>query len=66
MKKAKILCDASHNEDLKLGGFSGGYQIEDEENSWSEMYHGLTPDVGNSNIAEMMAIAGGAKKYWTS
>lgn len=62
MKKAKILCDASHNEDLKLGGFSGGYQIEDEENSWSEMYHGLTPDVGNSNIAEMMAIAGGAKK----
>lgn len=62
MNKATILCDASYNDDLHLGGFSGGYQIEREEGSWSDMYHGVTPEVNNSNEAEMMAIAGGAKK----
>lgn len=62
MAKANILCDASYNEDLQLGGFSGGFQLVSDKGDWNDMYHGVCPDVGNSNEAEMLAIAGGARK----
>ena len=62
MAKAQLLCDASYNEDIYLGGYSGGFRIESEAGDWSNMYHGLAPDSANSNEAEMLAIATGAKR----
>lgn len=61
--EAKLICDASYNEEIFLGGYSGGYTIFDKEHGdWSYMYRGIVADAFNSNEAEMMAIADGARK----
>lgn len=63
MSVARIICDASYNEDIHLGGFSGGLMVEQPNgNDWTSVYHGLSPDAFCSNEAEMHAIAMGAQK----
>jgi ribonuclease HI len=60
--RAKIICDASYNKDLFLGGYSGGILIIGDHGDWTELYHGIAADAKSSNEAEMLAIAMGAKR----
>lgn len=63
MTTARIICDASYNEDIHLGGFSGGVMVSQPKGEdWTSIYHGLSPDSFCSNEAEMHAIAMGAQK----
>jgi ribonuclease HI len=58
MAKVTIVCDASYNEDLHLGGYSGAIFIERAgKPDTHRVIHGVAPDSPNSNDSEMLAIA---------
>jgi ribonuclease HI len=61
MAKVRIICDGSLNNELQLGGYSGGIQITSKENEWTDMYHGTYTDCPSSHHCEMRAIAMGFK-----
>lgn len=62
MIKATIVCDASWNRELCLGGYSGGILIENDGKEWVEIYNGVYPECYSSNHGEMRAIAMGMDK----
>jgi ribonuclease HI len=58
MAKITIVCDASYNEDIHLGGYSGAIFIEQPgKPDTHRVIHGVAPDSPNSNDSEMLAIA---------
>jgi ribonuclease HI len=62
MATAILICDASYNSVLRLGGYAGGIVIREGEQESSTLYHGIAADSSDCTDSEMQAIGSGLKK----
>jgi protein-tyrosine-phosphatase len=57
-----LMCDASYNEELHLGGYAGDINVKlSNGKTLDRTYQGIVADSPNSNHSEMMAIAAGSQ-----